>query len=116
MSPDWPKWSTPSGISETGAALPSQDNVAGWLSQTVTSAAPGRRADNRRSARLGSPRAKAARHSACSRSGEVTARRPIPGASSSHVLQEARKLIDHAVSSIRTMSYLLHPPLLDEAG
>ncbi len=34
----------------------------------------------------------------------------------SAVLQETRKLIDHAVSSIRTMSYLLHPPLLDEAG
>lgn len=32
------------------------------------------------------------------------------------ILQETRKLIDHAVSSIRTMSYLLHPPLLDEAG
>jgi signal transduction histidine kinase len=35
---------------------------------------------------------------------------------SSPMLQETRKLIDHAVSSIRTMSYLLHPPLLDEAG
>jgi signal transduction histidine kinase len=34
----------------------------------------------------------------------------------SPVLQETRNLIDHAVSSIRTMSYLLHPPLLDEAG
>ena len=32
------------------------------------------------------------------------------------ILQETRKLIDHAISSIRTMSYLLHPPLLDEAG
>lgn len=32
------------------------------------------------------------------------------------ILQETRKLVDHAVSSIRTMSYLLHPPLLDEAG
>jgi signal transduction histidine kinase len=39
-----------------------------------------------------------------------TGRRSFP------MLQEARKLIDHAVSSIRTMSYLLHPPLLDEAG
>jgi signal transduction histidine kinase len=38
------------------------------------------------------------------------AARPSP------MLQETRKLIDHAVSSIRTMSYLLHPPLLDEAG
>jgi signal transduction histidine kinase len=38
------------------------------------------------------------------------------GAKSSPMLQETRKLIDHAVSSIRTMSYLLHPPLLDEAG
>jgi signal transduction histidine kinase len=38
------------------------------------------------------------------------------GSKSSSVLQETRKLVDHAVSSIRTMSYLLHPPLLDEAG
>jgi signal transduction histidine kinase len=34
----------------------------------------------------------------------------------SPILQETRKLVDHAVCSIRTMSYLLHPPLLDEAG
>jgi signal transduction histidine kinase len=34
----------------------------------------------------------------------------------SPLLQETRNLVDHAVSSIRTMSYLLHPPLLDEAG
>jgi signal transduction histidine kinase len=34
----------------------------------------------------------------------------------SPMLQETRNLIDHAVSSIRTMSYLLHPPLLDEVG
>ena len=32
------------------------------------------------------------------------------------ILQETRRLIDHAISSLRTMSYLLHPPLLDEAG
>jgi signal transduction histidine kinase len=38
------------------------------------------------------------------------------GAKPSPMLEETRKLIDHAVSSIRTMSYLLHPPLLDEAG
>lgn len=38
------------------------------------------------------------------------------GGRSSPMLQETRKLIDHAVSRIRTMSYLLHPPLLDEAG
>jgi signal transduction histidine kinase len=38
------------------------------------------------------------------------------GSMPSAMLQETRKLIDHAVSSIRTMSYLLHPPLLDEAG
>ena len=38
------------------------------------------------------------------------------GGRSSPMLQETRRLIDHAVSSIRTMSYLLHPPLLDEAG
>lgn len=38
------------------------------------------------------------------------------GSKPSPMLQETRKLIDHAVSSIRTMSYLLHPPLLDEVG
>jgi signal transduction histidine kinase len=38
------------------------------------------------------------------------------GGKNSPLLQETRKLIEHAVSSIRTMSYLLHPPLLDEAG
>src|SRR3984957_7392344 len=38
------------------------------------------------------------------------------GANPSPMLQETRKLIDHAVCSIRSMSYLLHPPLLDEAG
>jgi len=35
---------------------------------------------------------------------------------SSLLLRETRNLVDHAVSSIRSMSYLLHPPLLDEAG
>lgn len=38
------------------------------------------------------------------------------GARPSPMLEETRRLIDHAVTSIRTMSYLLHPPLLDEAG
>jgi len=38
------------------------------------------------------------------------------GGTQSPALQETRNLIHHAVSSIRTMSYLLHPPLLDEAG
>jgi signal transduction histidine kinase len=38
------------------------------------------------------------------------------GGRNSPLLQETRNLIDHAVSSIRTMSYLLHPPLLDEVG
>jgi signal transduction histidine kinase len=36
--------------------------------------------------------------------------------SATPILKETRGIIDHAVSSIRTMSYLLHPPLLDEAG
>jgi signal transduction histidine kinase len=36
--------------------------------------------------------------------------------SATPILRETRGIIDHAVSSIRTMSYLLHPPLLDEAG
>ncbi|MGA7217918.1 MAG: ATP-binding protein [Candidatus Sulfotelmatobacter sp.] len=38
------------------------------------------------------------------------------GGPAAPVLEETRRLIEHAVSSIRTMSYLLHPPLLDEAG
>jgi signal transduction histidine kinase len=38
------------------------------------------------------------------------------GSKPSPVLQETRILVEHAVSAIRTMSYLLHPPLLDEAG
>jgi signal transduction histidine kinase len=38
------------------------------------------------------------------------------GGSAAPILKETRGIIDHAVSSIRTMSYLLHPPLLDEAG
>jgi signal transduction histidine kinase len=38
------------------------------------------------------------------------------GGNPSPMLEETRKMIDHAVSRIRTMSYLLHPPLLDEAG
>lgn len=38
------------------------------------------------------------------------------GGKSSPMLHESCKLIEHAVSSIRSMSYLLHPPLLDEAG
>jgi two-component system NarL family sensor kinase len=31
-------------------------------------------------------------------------------------LEESRSLIDQAVSEIRTISHLLHPPLLDEVG
>jgi two-component system NarL family sensor kinase len=31
-------------------------------------------------------------------------------------LHEAQNLIDRAISDIRTLSHLLHPPLLDEAG
>lgn len=38
------------------------------------------------------------------------------GGNPSPMLQETRNLVEHAVTSIRTMSYLLHPPLLDEVG
>lgn len=38
------------------------------------------------------------------------------GSKNSPFLLETRKLVEHAVSDIRTLSYLLHPPLLDEAG
>jgi two-component system, NarL family, sensor kinase len=31
-------------------------------------------------------------------------------------MEESRSLIDQAISEIRTISYLLHPPLLDEVG
>lgn len=31
-------------------------------------------------------------------------------------LEESSKLIDHALSEVRTISYLLHPPLLEELG
>lgn len=37
----------------------------------------------------------------------------MPGNSS---IREASDLLDHALSETRTLSYLLHPPLLDEAG
>lgn len=33
-----------------------------------------------------------------------------------HYLREAEQLIDRAISDTRTLSHLLHPPLLDEAG
>ena len=36
--------------------------------------------------------------------------------SSSAYLQEARILVDRSISDTRTLSHLLHPPLLDEAG
>lgn len=38
------------------------------------------------------------------------------GTVSSPYLQEARQLVDRSISDTRTLSHLLHPPLLDEAG
>ncbi len=38
------------------------------------------------------------------------------GEPDSQFLTEARRLLGQAVSDIRTLSYLLHPPLLEEAG
>jgi signal transduction histidine kinase len=38
------------------------------------------------------------------------------GAAGQRFLTEARHLVGRAVSDIRTLSYLLHPPLLEEAG
>ncbi len=38
------------------------------------------------------------------------------GGADSGYLVEARRLLGQAVSDIRTLSYLLHPPLLEEAG
>lgn len=38
------------------------------------------------------------------------------GEAESQYLAEARRLLGQAVSDIRTLSYLLHPPLLEEAG
>jgi hypothetical protein len=79
MSPDWPKRSTPRGTIALPATAPSQDNVAGWKSPTVTSAARGRSRANSCSDTPISPRARAARQSRCKRSGEVIARSPAPG-------------------------------------
>jgi len=38
------------------------------------------------------------------------------GAAGERFLTEARHLVGRAVSDLRTLSYLLHPPLLEEAG
>lgn len=38
------------------------------------------------------------------------------GAESRKALRDARQLIDQCATDLRTLSYLLHPPLLDEAG
>ncbi len=38
------------------------------------------------------------------------------GSVNSPHLQEARRLVDRSISDTRTLSHLLHPPLLDEAG
>lgn len=38
------------------------------------------------------------------------------GSDKSNFLAEARRLVTESVAGIRTLSYLLHPPLLDEAG
>lgn len=38
------------------------------------------------------------------------------GNDASNFLAEARRLVTESVAGIRTLSYLLHPPLLDEAG
>lgn len=40
----------------------------------------------------------------------------LPGASAATALGEARDLLDQSLSELRTLSYLLHPPLLDELG
>jgi hypothetical protein len=82
MSPDWPKRSTPNGTIGLPATAPSHDNVAGWKSPTVTSAAPGRSRISSRSATPVSPRVRATSQSRCRRSGEVIANRPAPGMSS----------------------------------
>src|SRR5262249_10016359 len=39
-----------------------------------------------------------------------------PGPKESRACSEASKIIDRAIQQVRTMSHLLHPPLLDEVG
>jgi signal transduction histidine kinase len=39
-----------------------------------------------------------------------------PGYTDRNVCAEASQLIDQAIQEVRTMSHLLHPPLLDEVG
>jgi len=40
----------------------------------------------------------------------------ISGETSSQQADELRQFVDHAIEHVRNLSYLLHPPLLDEVG
>ena len=42
--------------------------------------------------------------------------RPNSSRPSTHLAAEARELMDHAIQQVRSISHLLHPPLLDEVG
>jgi PAS domain S-box-containing protein len=43
-------------------------------------------------------------------------RRPIPDQRRSHLIEDSVHIVDICIDEVRTLSYLLHPPLLDEMG
>ena len=94
MSPDWPKWSTPSGT----IALPRDRAEPGQRRRMAVDdrdqrRAAGAAAPSSRSATPGSAaRPGAARQSRCRRSGEVTASSPAPATSSRDRLVRGERL------------------------
>ncbi len=48
--------------------------------------------------------------------GQLRSSIPLSKRKSRELLSECKKLADQCISEIRTLSYVLHPPMLDEAG